>query len=152
MGITITQTAGTVIPTGEYPAKIVSIEETTGQFGPQLKVKFMLSGAPDIDGTTTSAWYGQTFSPKSKLFALAVAAFGGRAIPATYNFNSDDLLNRSVRVVVVEKQKPDGSTFSKVDSVKPAKSANGTPAQAAQAAPSPVPLPPPEPPAEQIPF
>jgi hypothetical protein len=152
MGIVIDQSAGTDIPTGEYTAKVARIEEATGKFGPQLKVKFILSGPPDVDGTSTCAWYGQTFSPKSKLYGLVQAAFGGTAIPTTYNFNSDDLINRVVRLVIVEKTKSDGAVFSKVDSVKPFK--RQTPAaQAAPVVPADDPITPASPPAEgYVPF
>ena len=48
MTIKIDQTKYEPVPTGRYSAKIVDIEETEGQFGPQLKFTFELP--PDEDG------------------------------------------------------------------------------------------------------
>lgn len=144
MSITVTQTKGTIIPTGEYTGKVVEITEETGKFGQQLRVKFTLSGPPDIDGVTLSAWFGKTFSPKSRLYSLVSACFGGAPIPENYNLSTDDLINRKLRLVVVEKAgKEPGSMFSKVDSVKPLKaSAPAAPVAAAPVAPvAPVPAP-----------
>ena len=152
MSITIPQTKGTIISTGEYTGKVVEITEEDGKFGQQLRVKFALSGPPDIEGVTLSAWYSKTFSPKSRLWSLVSACFGGVEIPANYNLSTDDLISRKLRLVVVEKAgKEPGYMFSKVDSVKPLK-----PATISVAAP-PAPVPPPVPAASpddnsQIPF
>lgn len=129
MGIVINQSkGGELIETGEYPARVVSIEEADGQFGPQLKWKFELTG-PDTSGKTLSAWCSQNFSIKSKLYAWTLAAFGGNPIPETYAFDSDDVIGRNVRLVVVVKAKADGSEFSKIDQVKASKTKPSHPVQ-----------------------
>ena len=148
MGIQIPQSTFEAIPTGEYAAKVVGIEQVTGQYGEQLKVKFEITD-PAHTGATLSAWCGMSFNPKSKLYSLAAAAFAA-PIPPDYVLDTDDLIGKGLRIVVVEKTKPDGATFSKVDGFKPRKvvtaPANGNGARR-------VPAPPPAPMAEDnVPF
>ncbi|MBN1890347.1 MAG: hypothetical protein JW850_20300 [Thermoflexales bacterium] len=118
MGILIEQKQYVLLPTGEYNAVITDLEETSGEYGPQVKVKFTLTD-PDQAGNELTAWASATFTPKSKLYGWTRAAFGAD-IPKTYNFNSDDLINRPVRLVVIRKTKDDGSEFNRVDGVLPA--------------------------------
>lgn len=137
MGIVIEQKQYTLLATGEYSAVISSLEETTGEYGPQLKIKFLLTD-PAYAGNELTAWASATFTPKSKLYGWTRAAFGVDTVPKTYNFNSDDLVNRPVRLVVVRKTKEDGSEFNRVDGVLPAAPVTPAPAPvpAVQAAPA----------------
>lgn len=130
MGISIQQTSVELIPTGEYTAVIKKIEEVTGQFGPQLKFGFELT-APDQAGRQISDWVSMVFNPKSKLYLLTKAAFGGSVIPEDYNFNSDDIMGRKLILVIAETpKKQDPSTIiNKINLYKgipKAKPANGT--------------------------
>lgn len=132
MGIQIQQTIFEVLEPGEYPAKVAGIEAVEGQFGPQLRWSFDLG-----DGKKLSAWTSQTFSPKAKLYKWTASAFGGWDIPRGYVLDTDALLNRPVRLIVVVEAGRDGP-YSKVSDVLPprrqqAPAANG----AAMAAPPP---------------
>lgn len=143
MGIQLKQTKQyDVVPTGEYIAKIVYVQqvegrfpnERTGQIEPQLRWEFETQ-----DGKKISAWTSLSFGPKSKLYALAQAAFG-KSIPPDYTLDTDHLMGRKVKIVVVVKAKDDGSEFSKIDSFKPA-NGNGAAAQTPAPKPQPVPAP-----------
>lgn len=113
MGLTIKQTVFEVLEPGEYPAVVAEIEAVDGQFGPQLRWRFDLG-----DGRRLSAWTSQTFSAKSKLGKWAVACFGGRELPRDYVLDTDKLLGRPVRLIVVTENGRDGP-FSKVSDVLP---------------------------------
>lgn len=134
MGLRIRQTHYETIPTGEYQAVISDIVADEGQFGPQVKFTFDVI-TPGYENAQLVAWTSQSFSPKSKLFRWTQAAFGGRPIPPTWDFDSDKLIGRQVRLVVVAKQGQDGTEFNRVNDVlpvvKPMPSANGAPKAAA---------------------
>lgn len=66
--VTIEQEYYEPIPTGKYPAKIKTIEEADGQFGPQLKFTFDLPTNENDDPRTLLGWTSQKFSNKSKLY------------------------------------------------------------------------------------
>ena len=133
MSITIEQTIYEPIPTGKYTAKIAEIEESDGQFGPQIKFRFELP--PDEEGETKSllGWASQKFSTKSKLYAWTKAALGGGPIDRSYAWSSDDLLGKKVYITVVEKEGDEG-VFNKIDGISPFN----------QQSPQPAPLPPPD--------
>lgn len=114
----IPQTRNEVLPVGEYIAKITSVVADESQYGPQLKFQYALVGG-DHEGVTLLGWTSQSFNPKSKLFAVVKAVFGGREIPATYELDTDSLIGKQVALVVVSKVKDDGSEFNRIDSVKP---------------------------------
>ena len=118
MSITIEQTHYDPIPTGKYPAKIAEIEESDGQYGPQLKIRFELP--PDEKGETKSltGWTSRKFNSQSKLYAWTKAAFGGEPIDRSYIFNSDDLLGKKILITVVEKE-GDKGVFNKIDGLSP---------------------------------
>lgn len=148
---TIKQTASAAsVPTGEYAAKFTEFEETEGQFGPQLKASLEIVGG-EFAGQRLTTWASMTFSPKSKLYSWALAAFG-KDIPANYDLNTDHLLNKTVIAVVVVKPGKDGTgEFSRVDNVKARKNgATAAPRPAPVAAPVPAPVAQAE--SEEIPF
>lgn len=147
MGIQIKQSRQyEVVPTGEYVAKIVSVEqvegrfpnERTGKIEDQLRWEFEIQAANGGEPKKISAWTSMSFGPKSKLYGLAQAAFG-KAIPPEYVLDTEHLLNRRVKLVVLVRTKEDGTEFSKVDSFKPV---NGAviqpPAPVAPPVPKPV--------------
>jgi hypothetical protein len=139
----IQMTTNETIPVGEYLATIVSCETADGQFGPQLKFEFALKGG-EYEGKQQPYWTSQSFNPKSKLFALARAANGGRDFPAGYTLDTDVLIGKTVTLVIIKKPSSDGlSEFNKVDSVLPVK-ARTAPA-GVKPAPRPAPVADPEP-------
>lgn len=137
MAISIGQTAYEVLEPGEYPATVTGIEAADGQFGPQLKWQFLTD-----DGHKLSAWTSQTFSPKSKLFKWTSAALGGWDIPIGYDFNSDHVVNRHVRLIVETKAGAEGD-FSRVTGVLPPRKAQPPAGNGARQAVTPPPVQPP---------
>jgi hypothetical protein len=134
--VIIEKTIYTVLETGVYPATVESIEETSGQFGPQLKVKFDLGGDNHI-----SAWASQALGEKSKLGKWTRAILGN--IPETLDTAS--LIGKPCRLSVTVKTRDDGTEYNRVDEVLAPKAA--TPK-------GPKPQPQPEPVAEgqELPF
>ncbi len=110
----IEKTVYTVLDTGVYPATVESIEETTGQFGPQLKVKFDLG-----NDNSLSAWTSQALSDKSKLGQWTKAILG--AIPET--LDTSTLIGKPCRLSVVLKAKDDGTEYNRIDAVLAPKAA-----------------------------
>ena len=122
MGYKVKQTHYEPIPVGEYVARIGEITlDTEGKFGPQFKINFELL-TPGLVDRSLMGWCSQTFSPKSKLYAWSRAAFGGKPIPPDWDFDSDAILGRTVRLVVITQAKADtGEEYNKISDVKPAR-------------------------------
>lgn len=97
-----------VLDTGTYTATVASIEQTDGQYGPQLQWDFRLE-----DGSSQRAWCSQSLTPKSKLFAWAKALLG--EVPDS--IDTDDLLGLPCRLSIVMRTREDGSETNKVDNV-----------------------------------
>jgi hypothetical protein len=119
MSIKINQTHYQVLPIGEYVAKITGIVEEDGQFGPQLKFTFDML-APDLEMRYVVGWCTAKFSKKSKLYAWTKAALGGNPIPPDWDFDSEDVLGKIVRLELVTDTKEDGETYNQIHAVKPA--------------------------------
>lgn len=117
MGVKIKQTWVETYPVGEYEAKIVSVVEKEGTFGMQLQVAFKLTQM-DEHASPVHGWASKTFSNKSKLYAWTKAAFGGLDIPRDYTFDSDDLIGKTVILVLVIREREDGTQFNRIDSVR----------------------------------
>lgn len=118
MTIRIKQTYFEPLETGRYPARIAEIEESEGQFGPQLEITFELS--PDEDGNTRTlrGYASMKFSGKSKLYRWTKAALGGEPIDRSYTFNSEDLIGKKVYITVIEIEGDDGD-YNKIEDVSP---------------------------------
>ena len=129
MSLTVQQTEFVLLEAGEYPATIGTVEAEEGQFGPQLKFKFMLD-----DGTTLLGWCSRTFNPKTKLYAWSKAAFGGGEIPRSYNLDTAHLENKRVRLFVTVEAGRDGMEYNKVNTVLPARRSTPPPVPAPVAA------------------
>ena len=119
MSIKIQQSTYEAVEPGVYPGKITDILEEDGIYGPQLKVFFHLDPSEEYeDGKQLYAWCSRKFSPKSKLY-LWTQAILGRIAP-DYVFDSDDILNKGVMVVIGNRYSADGSQlFDYVESLKP---------------------------------
>lgn len=117
----IEQTHYEALPTGEYTALITSVAPAKSQYGDQLLFKFQIIKPAEYAENTLQAWTGQNFTAKSKLFQLVEnALFGGGKIPDDYILDTDDLINKLVRLVVLERTRDDGTLGNKIDSYKPA--------------------------------
>jgi hypothetical protein len=124
-----------VLPTGEYPAKIIKIEEATGQYGPQLKWEFELK---PIDGKAhkLTGWSSAELSTKTKFYRWVSAAFGVTAFDPTAQLDIDTLIGKPVILSVTRKMDEKGQPFNKVEELyiyKP----QATPAPAPQPSPQP---------------
>lgn len=124
------------LPTGEYDARLTSIETVDGQYGVQVKFTFELTD-PAHSGRRLTAYTRLSDSLKGKL-AQYVGAILGRPLQAGEVINWDALMNRPARLVVLKAVKPDGTVYNRVQEVLPA------PVQA-QAQPQATPTPPPAP-------
>ena len=124
-----------VIDPGVYPAEVVTITPETGQYGEQLRVKFLLE---DEANTTLTAWTSTSFSPKSKLYGLARAAFGGREFDPTFVLDTDRLIGKHMLLLVTVKPKADGSDFNKIEQFLPLKAPKAAMAPAMQPAAQPA--------------
>ena len=132
----IEKTVYTALDTGVYNAVVESIEETTGQFGPQLKIRFDLG-----DNNYLSAWASQSLSDKSKLGKWTRAILGN--IPDTLDTSA--LIGKPCRLSVVTKTRDDGTEFNRIDEVL-------APKTAAPKGPKPQPQPEPVAAGEELPF
>ena len=114
----IEQTRFEVLPAGEYTATIADVQITAGKFGDQAEFSFVIEDG-EFAGAVLKGWTSARFSPKSRLYAWAKAAFGGQPIPPTYNLDTDDLLQRRVNLMVIARVKESGEEFSKIDDCRP---------------------------------
>lgn len=120
------------IEPGVYPASIVEVKPEAGQYGDQLRVKFLLE---DEANTALSAWTSTSFSPKSKLYALARAAFGGREFDPGFTLDTDRLIGRRLRVMVTVKPRTDGAgDFNRITEFYPLQPPKAAMAPTAQTA------------------
>ena len=119
MSIKIQQSTYEAVEPGVYPGKITDIQEEDGAYGPQLKVYFLLDPFEGYEaGKQLYAWCSRKFSPKSKLYSWTQAILG--RIPSDYVFDSDDILNKPVMVVIDNRFSADGAQlYDYVESLKP---------------------------------
>jgi len=124
MSIKIEQSTYEAVEPGVYPGKITDIVEEEGLYGPQLKIFFFLDPFEGYEGgKQIYSWCSRKFSPKSKLY-LWTQAILGRITP-DYVFDSEDILNKPVMVVIGNRYSADGSQlFDYVESLKPLKKRN----------------------------
>lgn len=108
---------------GNYSAVIESIEDTDGQFGPQLQFEFRVldSGGNQTDATVRG-WCSSKWGPKAKLYGWATAILRNKCPKANQPIDTDVLIGRKCDLVVKEYAKPDGQKGTKIDAVYPFKS------------------------------
>lgn len=148
MGIQVIRTKSEPLPAGAYTATIEAIEQAEGQYGPQLKARFLIED-DEFAGKTLTGWASLTFSPKSKLFSWVKAAvFNGREVPDTYGtFDTDHLLGRRVILNVEQAKGSDGAIYNKIGALLPYRTAKAQPTTAPRPAPAPAPAQEAQPPA-----
>ncbi len=119
MGIRIKQTAVIErMPAGEYVASIESIEQVPGQFSEQLRFRFTIQTG-EHKGRSVSGRTNCRFSPRTKLYRWTQAALGGWAIPNNWDFDSEELAGRLVRIVVLTGINDDGGWWHRAQEVLP---------------------------------
>ena len=105
-----------VIPTGEYPARILKVSQDTGQFGEQLKFALEIAQG-EHKGTQLLYWTPAKLSSGNKLGKLVIAA--GIDFESGEVVNIEDVLNRVVSAtVIISQKKSDGSEFNKVEGLR----------------------------------
>jgi hypothetical protein len=136
---TIQQRQFEPLPVGQYRARIGAVVVEPGKFGgDQVKVRFDIT-QPGFENREVLGFASATFTPASKLYGWARAAFG-KDIPKSYDLNTDHLLDKEVELVLVQRASEDGRVFNRIDSVLPKGGARvAAPAAAAVAAPPPAP-------------
>jgi hypothetical protein len=119
VGIKIEASSYEPIPAGVYVAQVGKVEQVEGQFGTQLKIRFDLLD-PEYSDRALIGWTSCKLSPKSKLWAWSKAAvFAGREIPKGWTFDSDELLDKRLQVVVSTERGSDGETYNRITNVLP---------------------------------
>jgi hypothetical protein len=113
----INQSQYELLPVGEYSATIVDIQPDDGIYGPQLRFTLSIDEG-DFKGNTLAMWTSVKFNLRSKLYALAKAAFN-HSIPSDYDLDTNDLIDRQVNLVVVIKTKEDGTEYNRIETVRP---------------------------------
>jgi hypothetical protein len=110
------------IEPGNYLAKIIQIEDVSGQFGDQHRFTFEL--APDEEGEsrTLLGWCSAKFSSKSKLGEWVRAIlFNNGEIPTGFKLDTDKLIGKSVRLLVSADEDKDGTITNKIAQIFPVK-------------------------------
>jgi hypothetical protein len=112
---------------GEYKAKLTELEEELeGQYGPQVRFTFEITDDQDYKGQTIRGWCSLkldddgefTFWEGTKLWDWIAALRGGTAVGADgEEFELDDLVGSTCRIMVVTKRKKDGTPTDKIDNV-----------------------------------
>jgi hypothetical protein len=103
---------------GQYPAKITSVEHVTGEFGEQIQFSFEITGGPK-SGNTLRAWATAALSPKSKLYSWASAFFPPEQLKAN-GLDPKVLEGRAVNLMVITKPDSAGNMRDKVEAITPA--------------------------------
>lgn len=128
MSIVLTfQSPSEPLPTGEYTCKLLSVEQVDNSFDPekpQLRWTFEVVQAGPHQGRKITGFSSLSRSLQSKA-ARWTAALLGRAVAPDESVDLSALTGRHCRCVVILKEKPDGSEYSKLDDVKPLRPSAG---------------------------
>ena len=108
----IPQTKLEPIPAGWYPAKVLIVQETTSDYGPQLEWRFEVT-RPDGSPHELRGWSGMKFAPGTKLYAWAEKLAGGQ-IPLTTDLDTDELSGLECDIKVEIKASQQGQQVNRV--------------------------------------
>lgn len=115
---------------GEYKAKLSELEEELeGKFGPQVRFTFEILDDEDYKGQTVRGWCSLklddegdfTFWEGTKLWDWVAALRSGNTVATNEDFELDDLVGSTCRIMIVTKKKMDGTPTDKIDNVLPPK-------------------------------
>ncbi len=107
------------VPTADYGAQVLEVEQVEGKFGQQLKWTLSLGDVKNIDGDvefdkTLLYFTPEIATPKNKLGRLAVAA--------GYDFNgtlsTEDIVGRTVMITVAVVTRDDGTPANTITDVR----------------------------------
>lgn len=115
---------------GEYKARLTELEEELeGMYGPQVRFTFEITDDQDYKGQTVRGWCSLkldedgefTFWEGTKLWDWVIALRGSEPMSTEEEFELDDLVGSTCRILVVTKKKKDGTPTDKIDNVLPPK-------------------------------
>lgn len=97
-----------IVPPGIYPAQVAEVREVEGEFGTQVRIRFVIL-TPDgqrtedmVDGYCKAVW-----GPRSKLFEWATEILRGKVQPGE-DFDTDRLLGKRCDIRVDRKETKSG--------------------------------------------
>ncbi len=110
------------LDSGYYPTVITDIEETEGNYGPQLQFQFVVLDAEgDQTDSEIRGWCGMSWGEKSKLYAWSKAILGKRCPGPGQPMDTDRLKNKKcdIQVEVKPNQTQPGQFRSSIVGVFP---------------------------------
>lgn len=113
----------TVLPTGDYRARIVEVQEIEGKYGAQLQWQFEIAQG-EHQGESVRGWTSTKFgiNPNTNAPAKArqwtEAAFQ-RRLQANEVVDTDELAGRELVLTVAEVEKANGDPTNQILAVKP---------------------------------
>lgn len=98
---------------GLYPVRVTKIEETVGQFGPQLQVDFEVDGG-EHDGRQLRSWASAKLTSRSKLGNWVRALLGLEMFPPGYELDTDALVGKTATAAVDKVTRTDGEIGNRI--------------------------------------
>ena len=114
----IEQSVYVVLEPGAYQARLISVEEKDGNWGSFVKLGFEVD-EPDYEGVNVTGAASAHFSSRSKLYRWTRALLGGREIPTSYTWDSNDLISRRCILSLDVTEDENGARFNRVADVLP---------------------------------
>ena len=106
-----------VYPLGEYPARLISVDEgETGEFGPTWLWTFRLA-EPKYNGAEITAISSQTYSTRSKAYRWAVAL----GHPPKTDLDASQIENAPCFLALVVETDDEGVEYNRIQAIRPAK-------------------------------
>lgn len=119
-----------LMETGRYKAKVKAITPETGQYGEQLKWQFEVIEEP-YAGQTLSGWTNLSMNTTGKLVLWGCAALNETPSDDT-EFDTDDLVGKTVELTVIEKTGKDGKVYNKIEDCRAVRKGKAKPKPAAE--------------------
>lgn len=108
-----------VLKRGVYYATLESVDEDEGQYGPQLKCIFRITGPGKAAGQQIFGWCSPTLTPKSKLTAWLAALSPESRVVKGFVLDPADLVGAECQMVLGIKQGQDGQDRNVIESLLP---------------------------------
>lgn len=115
MALTLTAQDYSVVEDGEYPAKFISYEERTTDFGPTVILQFELLDE-EHRGVGLSGMASQKLTPKAKLRGW-IEGMLGRTLETGEDVNLDALIGTKVMLYVVTQDTEKG-LFNRIEKIR----------------------------------
>lgn len=125
------KSSGPSLEDGSYEAIITEAVQEEGQYGPQVKVRFRVAKGQEGEGEEFNTWYSLYTKSDGSVEPIRVgtkfgdlfsaALYGGEPYPEGADLDTDDLIQKRVKVLWGEYTKKNGTKGSGVLSVKAVK-------------------------------